>query len=368
MAGEGEEIQTLNDDPSSMSAKLARMASVEAPTGKEDGLEAARTADAEAQAAAEREAQEAEEAARIAREAEAGTKTAAEIAAEEEAARVAAEAAKLEPSKRENWTVEDYEKAIKASETRMHTATTETKTEREAREAAETEATRLREENEQLKAAQDEQKRIEEAAKSFPKLKEKYSQAMKKIQAIKIDRDAEGNLVYPPDYDDQVAEAWASTGIDPEQLARDAARIAKEELKREQEAERTRIAESDKATEGERIRARAESMAQEQFGLDMTKGSADQRLFDTFVQELATDPDHEMRGKPFEEQVKWASNGVKQILGQKIEMTDAERKLALENQKRNAVLERGVTRQVVPEQPKQRSMNEILTGHPATAP
>ena len=371
MAGEGEgnEVQSLNDDPSSMSAKLARMQAAEAPKGQgedEAGLEAARVA-SEAQAEADRLAAEKAEADRIAAEAAAGTKTAAEIAAEEEAARVAAEAAKLEPSKPKFDTVEDYDKAYKEAERKMHEATGETVKEREAREAAEAETERLRTENAELKAAQEEKTRIEEAAKTFPKLKEKYSEALKKIQSIKLEKDKEGNLIYPPDYDDQVAEAWASTGVDPEALAQQAAKIAKDELRKEQEAERQRIVASEKATEGERIRAQAESMAAEKFGLDMTKGSADYRLFDTFVQELAMDQNHEMRGKPFEEQVKWASEGVKQILGKKIEMTDAERKLALENQTRNAVLGRGVTRVAPVEQPKQRTMNEILTGQPASA-
>jgi hypothetical protein len=59
-----------------------------------------------------------------------------------------------------------------------------------------------------------------------------------------------------------------------------------------------------------KIRADAEKMAAGQ-GLDMTPGSADYRLFYTFVDELANTPNHEYLNKPFGEQVKWAVNKVK---------------------------------------------------------
>jgi len=92
----------------------------------------------------------------------------------------------------------------------------------------------------------------------------------------------------------------------------------------------------------------------------MTPNSADYRLFYSFVDELANNPDHEFRNKPFEEQVKWASGGVRQTLGKKIELTDAEREAARRAQTRNAVLERGLTRVAPTEPPRQRSMQEIL--------
>jgi hypothetical protein len=60
----------------------------------------------------------------------------------------------------------------------------------------------------------------------------------------------------------------------------------------------------------EKIRADAEKMAAAQ-GLDMTPGSVDYRLFYSFVDELAGNPKHEFRNKPFEEQVRWAVNKVK---------------------------------------------------------
>ena len=92
----------------------------------------------------------------------------------------------------------------------------------------------------------------------------------------------------------------------------------------------------------------------------MTPGSADYDLFYVRVDELANNPEHEYREKSFEEQVKWATGRVRQALGRKIEMTDAERAAARRHQERNAVLERGVTRVTPAEPPRQRTMQEIL--------
>lgn len=107
------------------------------------------------------------------------------------------------------------------------------------------------------------------------------------------------------------------------------------------------------------VRTDAEKLAAT-MGLDMTPGSADYRLFYSHVDELATNPEHEYREKPFAEQVKWAATGVRQVLGKKIELTEAEKAAALKRQRQNAILERGITRQVAPEKPRQRSMQEIL--------
>lgn len=92
----------------------------------------------------------------------------------------------------------------------------------------------------------------------------------------------------------------------------------------------------------------------------MTPGSADYRLFYTFVDELVDNPEHEYKEKPFEEQIKWAAGEVRKSLGKKIELTDAEREAARKVQEKNAILQRGVSRQVLPEKPKQRTMQEIL--------
>lgn len=339
------------DDPGSMAFKLARAA--EAPQTKTvelspEEIEAARQAEEDAAKAAGEEAAAAQ----------------AEIdAAAAEEAKKAGEPP--EPPKPKFATVEEYDKAYKEAETKMHTATEEAATERKAREdlAAEIELTKkeladVREEQEAAAA---------EVAKTAPKTERKaaFAEALKKIQAIPLTKDPDtGEIVYPPDYVDQVAEAWAGTSVDPEEVAKMAAKLAREELKREQKAE-TERAEVERGKVGAaQVRANAEKMATEQ-GLDMTPGSADYRLFYSHVDELANDPNHEYRDKPFEEQVNWAAGGVRQVLGKKIEMTDAERAAALKNQTRNAVLERGITRQVTTEKPQQRTMNEILTGHPA---
>lgn len=351
------------DDPGSMAYKLAHAG--EAPPGGEkkapEELEADRQEE-EARIAAEEKAAAEEETQEAAAEAE----TAEKAAAEEEAQKAA-----LEPPKPKFESLEEYDKAYKEAETRMHTATEEAAKERKAREeeakaaeealkAKEAEAETARKELEDFKAAQ-------EAAKSQLGLKERYAEALKKVRSIKLDTDPDtGETIYPPDYDDQVAEAWAGTGVDPEKVAKEAARIAREELRLEQEAERkereataAKTAEEKEAEEQAKIRADAEKLAVSK-GLDMTPGSADHRIFYTFVNELASTPEHEYREKPFEEQVEWAVSGVKELWGKKLEMTDAERKAARRNQNKNAVLERGITRTVTDEKPRQRSMQEIL--------
>jgi hypothetical protein len=321
-----EHEETLGmDDPGSMAFKLARAA--EAPQGKsEDELEAARQAEAvEAQAAAEVQA-------------------AAEAQVQEKA--------ELEPPKPKYASIEEAERAANEAAARMHAATEEAATERKAREAVETEMA-------EVKAAQE--AAAAEAAKLVPKTERKaaFAEALKKIQAIPLTRGEDGEVVYPSDYDDQVAEAWAGTSVDPHEVAKEAAKLAREELKRERVVEDTRTA----AEKAEAIRqstiADAEKMAVGQ-GLDMTPGSADYRLFYSYVDELAGNPEHEFADKPFAEQVEWATQGVRSVLGKKIELTDAERSAARRAQDKHAILERGITRVVPVETPKQRSMQEIL--------
>ena len=332
-----EHEETLGpDDPGSMAYKLARAA--EAPLFpvelSPEEIEAARQADIEAAQAAAAE-------------------TAAAEAAENETPeeKAAREAAALEP-KPKFETIEEYQKALKEAETRMHAATTEAAEARQARENLEAEVAEIRA-TQETEAA--------EAAKLVPKTERKaaYAAALKRIQEIPLTRNDDGEVVYPDNYDDQVAEAWASTAVDPHEVAKEAAKLAREELRQERQAEDTRTAAEKEEATRLQIRADAEKMAATQ-GLDMTPGSADYRLFYSMVDELAADPEHEYQGKPFEEQVKWATTGVRQVLGKKIELTDAERAAARRHQDRNVVLGRGLTPTPTPEPKKQRSMQEIL--------
>ena len=350
MAESTEEYASLGlEDEGSMASKLARMETGETPPVKsEEELEAARL---------EAETKEAETLA-----AEAAAVAAAETAAAETAAAEAeaAEKAALEPPKPKYASIEEAEKGATEATREMHTAKEEASRERKAREALEVETETTKKELADLKAAQEVQAAVAEAAKSRPKLKEKYAEALKKIQDIPLSRDPEtGDVVYPADYDDQVADAWAGTGVDPEAIAREAAKIAREELRQEQAAEGAKTKEEKDAAARKEIRGDAEKMASGA-GLDMTPGSADYRLFYTFVDELVDNPEHEYKEKPFEEQIKWAAGEVRKSLGKKIELTDAEREAARKVQEKNAILQRGVSRQVLPEKPKQRTMQEIL--------
>ena len=334
------------DNPGSMAFKLARAA--EAPQKKTvelspEEIEAARQAGITAD----------ETAAQEVTAAEAEVDAAANATSEKESPE--------SPDKTKDWTIEDYQKALKEAETRMHTATTESADDRKARANLEAEIKLTKKELADVRAEQE--AAAAEIAKAVPKTERKaaFAEALKKIQAIPLTRGEDGEVVYPDDYDDQVAEAWAGTSVDPEEVAKIAAKLAREELKRERQVEDTRTAAEKETEERVKVRADADKIAVGQ-GLDMTPGSADYRLFYSYVDELANDPKHEYRDKPFEEQVKWAAGGVRQVLGKKIEMTDAERAAAKRNQDRNAVLERGITRVITPETPKQRTMNEILTG------
>lgn len=348
------------DQPGSIAYKLAQMAgekSAEAPTAEEQ--EAARLAEEEAAKAAEA-AQDDAEAARKAEEE-------AEAAAAAAAADLAAKEAELEPPKPKFESIEDYDKAYKEAETKMHTATEEAAKERKAREAVAAEREQLQKELEELRTAQ--QKANEElaAARETERMaadnadkKVKVAEAIRKIQAIKLVEDpATGQMVYPKDYEEQVAEAWAPVigGADPDEIAE----RAMEKLRAKQEAETAERRRTDAEAEAARIQELANRQATE-LGLDMNPGSADYRLFGTFVDELRSNPEHEYRNKPFEEQVKWVVDSVNKSLGKKIEMSEAEKKAALEAQRRNAILGRGVNRPAAPtEEPKrQRTMQEIL--------
>jgi hypothetical protein len=325
------------EDEGSMAFKLARAAEAK-PQLSEEELEAVRQAEADAQAG--------------------GGEESADVDAEVAAAAAAAAAPVTPQPKFE--TIEDYDKALKAAETRMHTATTETSEEKRAREAAEVRAEAAERELAELKAVRE--AAATEAAKPAAKAERvaAYAEALKKIQAIPTDVDPEtGAIVYPENYDALVAEAWAGTAIDPEQIIEEVARRTEAREADKRAAADAKAAAEAEVNEAATVREKADKLATT-MGLDMTPGSAEYRLFYSHVDELAANPEHEFYAKPFEEQVKWATSGVRQILGKKIELTDAERAAARRTQNRNAVLERGVTR-VAPTEPKrQRTIAEML--------
>jgi len=341
------------EDEGSMAFKLARAAEKQAqPVLTDAELEAARQAELDAAQTGDDDAAAAEAAASAA------------AAGGDDAA--AAAAASPEPPQPKFKTVEEYDKAYREAETRMHTATGETSTERKAREAAEVRAEAAERKLAELEAVKD--AAVAEAAKPAAKAERvaAYAEALKKIGAIPTSVDPEtGAIVYPDDYDAQVAEAWAGTAVDPEQIIEEVARRTEARAAEKRTAAEAKAAEEAAASEAVTVRAQAEKLATE-MGLDMTPGSADYRLFYSHVDELAANPEHDFRGKPFEEQVKWATSGVRQILGKKIELTDAERAAARRTQTRNAVLERGVTRAAPAEPKRQRTMAEMLGQAPTS--
>jgi hypothetical protein len=344
------------EDSGSMAAKLAAIAKREAEASQppltpeqEQEVEAARLAE--------------EEAARLTPEQEEANRKAEEEAAAQAAAQEAEEKAKgegeekvtPEPPEFKFQSFEDYEKALKAAETKMHTATTETSEERKAREKAEQEAGETKAELERLKA----EVAAKEPAKPNEVRQAAYLKAIKTIQEIQMVEDPDtGDMKHPPDYSEKVAAAWA---LAAEENAQEDARLRREAQAAEAQVATERKQVEAAEAEGVKIAQEAEKLATG-LGLDMKPGSHDYRLFYTFVNEVKADPNHEVRDKPFEEQVKWAATGVRNLTGEVVQQTEAEKAAARANQNKNQVLGRGVNKPLPTgqEPPRQRTMAEIL--------
>ena len=279
---------------------------------------------------------------------------------EAKASREAAEAEAAAP-KPKFATVEEYDKAYKEAETRMHTATGETAKEREAREAAEKRADAA-----EAKLAEQEAERerlAAEAAKPKPVSEEEQDAIFEKAASDLRDLDP-NDPDYARDYGRIMRKAVAAVKsqalVDPDATSEEIANKAWEKLQIKQTAESAKTAEARQRENQERINREANDFAK-QAGLDMTPGSADYRLF----WDIAHNDLHEqefMKGDklpPPDEQFKWVTGEAKRLKGQVVEQTEAERKLAAEAQKKNAIMGKGVNFTPSKETPRTKTLSEM---------
>ena len=298
----------------------------------------------------EKEVREAAEAAAAAAETETPEQKAAREALESETPeqKAAREADEAEADKTKNWTIEDYRKNRKESETRMHTATEETAREKTAREAAE------------AKAAEAERKLAEkEAAAVKPPeagLEERENQLLAQMTEIKTKAAKEIAELDRSD-PDQYYKDWAAVNSKADMeikraerklglagQAEDIGQIVdarvEAKLKQERDADEATRAERqkiDQDAEAARLNTLATDLATTKFGLDMKNRTINNSFF-VYSREI---PEEIKATGDLEKQVEWCVLKVRADLGIVVNQTDEERKLVLENQKRNQLLGKG---------------------------
>jgi hypothetical protein len=283
-------------------------------------------------------------------EGEGGEAPEVEETPEQKAERGAAEAAaQTSPEGEEEPTPDSPEGRIKAAQTKMHTATQETATERKAREAAESRAEAAEKERDDLKkqlAAVTAKPPVKpgEASAGDDELDpevEKVATAATREALRKID----GLDPDDPDYEDRRAQIWARTNA---KIVK-AATTSKSPMSQEAidqlvdqriEARETKTAEERAEAVRKENAARAWDKALDQAekaGLSVRdKKSADSRIFHDLEREIP----EELYGK-FDEAAQWLIAETQTCLGRKVEQTEAEKAAAKVVQKRNTVLGRG---------------------------
>ena len=278
-----------------------------------------------------------------------------EETAEEKATREAAEARKPKFD-----SIEEYDKAYKEAETKMHTATQETKREREAREKVESELAEAKRLLEEAKKPPAEKKEEPPAsAEEFDAQFEAVAEAANE-EAI----NAIAALEDPDTYDQEavkahnkkVAAAWTranakiikaakQTSVSPEAVAKIVADqlAAKEEAAKAEKVEADKKMSTDKAAEeNARVWKEAIDLAGKS-GLDMTEGTAERDLFDIIAnRDLAKQEFMKAETPPpLKEQVERVVKQVNERLGKKIDQTDERRRKARKHQEEHQPLIRG---------------------------
>ena len=316
---------------------------------------------ASAASAQDQETQEEKEA-REAAEAEAAAAAAGDLEGETPEEKAAREAAEAEAAKPKFATVEEYDKAYKEAETRMHTATGETAKEKAAREAAEARA-----EAAETKLAEQEAERVRlaaEAAKPQPMSEDEQDAIFSKAAEDLRDLDNQ-DPNYIRDYGRILRKAVTAVSrgqvsVEPGTTPEEIASKAWDQFQAKQATENAKTAETRARENQERLDREAIDFAKKE-GLDMTPGSADYRLFWDIARNDLGEQEF-MKGDtlpPAEEQYKWVTEEAKKVLSKKVEQTDAERQAAKEAQKNNEVMGRGVHFTPPKEPVKQKSLSEM---------
>lgn len=264
-----------------------------------------------------------------------------------------AEAATSKPPefkpKHKSW--EETEAARQEAERTMHEATTKAKQEAEAREALERERDELKQRLEE--AAKPPEKPVEAVKPVTPaSRKAKVAQALKTIRELDPQAD---------DYDDKLAEAWAEAGMgaegpSKEEIAKEAAKIARDELKAEQAADVAARAAAEQASAADRAWQEAVGIGQKA-GLNLDdQDSADYIIFERMTSKIP----EEMKGKPLAEIADWMVAETRKRTGQVVQ-TQAQREAAARKvQNENAVMGRGNERPAATVRKKEEE-NQLFT-------
>lgn len=295
-------------------------------------------------------------AAREAAEADAAAAAAAETETPDQKA--AREAAEAEADKTKDWTIEDFRKGYKEAETRMHMATGETSTEKEAREAAEKRA-----EVAEAKLAEQEvekERLAAEAAKPKPLDEEAQDAIFEKAAAELADLDQAG-----PDYLKRYGQILrkAVTAVSKSQGSVDSDTTADEIATKAWAKYQAKVAEDSVKTAEERQReenARIETRARglgAKAGLDLgDPESVDSIVWDRMSRKI---PQEVYDVGTLEAQVEWVTSEVRKRTAKKVAQTDTERKQAAEIQKKSVVMGKGVNFTPSKETPKTKTLSEM---------
>ena len=225
--------------------------------------------------------------------------------------------------------------------------------EKEAREAAERERDELRQKLEESSKPPD--KPAEEPAETKPATRDEQKARLMSVARIANRKALEkiGELDRTdPDYQDQVAGAWAEAntealleagigGVSPEAVGKMVAEQVKTTLAAEREADKATREEQrkkDEAAEGARIEAKAKELGTKA-GLDLADPeSADSIIWDRMARQI---PQDVYDKGTLEAQVEWVAAEVRKRTG-KVAQTAAEREeVARKAQSENGVLGRG---------------------------
>ena len=283
-----------------------------------------------------------------------------EETAEEKATREAAEARKPKFD-----SIEEYDKAYKEAETKMHTATQETKREKEAREALEAKAEALEKELVELRA--------KPPAKPEPPASTEESDAQFEAVAEAANEEAINAIAAledPDTYDQEavkahnkkVAAIWAKAHAKINRAGKQTS-VSQEDIDRlidqrlETKDAAAKVAREQVDTDAAAARAWQEVVDHcKKAGLPVDKADAPEA---DFLEAADRKLPKELQGQGATEAVKeYYLNYVRSRAGKVVEQTDEQRKRAAEHQKGNYVMGKG-TNFTPSKQPAQRSYTSM---------
>lgn len=239
----------------------------------------------------------------------------------------------------------------------------------EEAEAAQAEAARkMHEATEEAARLREEIKTRDEAAKTAKETAEAEA-AQRKPEEIRAEAKTKVKTALAtirgldeedPEYDEKVADAWATAGVGAASVAAapdrtEIAKIVDEQVKLQLKTERDVNAEKDRETANARVRENAHDLAAKA-GLAMEKGTADYRLFWDVAKDVPTD----VAAQPLSDQVSWAVDEVHRLKGEVVKTKEQKAAEAKRLQQQQAPLEAGPTRVVTKPKEESYSINTIV--------